>query len=162
MSQIAPPQQQQQKKNKKSFQMSLEQYRDLRERGFDRHRLGAQVLLGNKLNMKPPNQEKMEKEGLKQWPGEFQEAYGILGGYPEIDRVNRHTLASGITAALLRPVGNPVPKEMTILSIAEQQLPDSDQWYEMFQNPKAASWPDPFLFRPETYGLKLEKEKERA
>jgi hypothetical protein len=139
--------------------MSLEQYRDLRERGFDRHRLGAQALSGNAINPKPPNQEKMEKEGLKKWPGEFQEAFGILGGYPEIDRANRHTLASAITAALLKPVGNPVPKEMTILSKAEQQLPDSNQWYYMFENPKAASWPDPFLFQPETYGLKLEKEK---
>lgn len=62
--------------------MSLEQYRDLRERGFDRHRLGAQVLPGDSINPKPTNQEKMEKEALKQWPGEFQEAFGILGAYP--------------------------------------------------------------------------------
>jgi hypothetical protein len=117
------------------------------------------VLPGDSINPKPTNQEKMEKEALKQWPGEFQEAFGILGSYPEIDRANRHTVASAVTAALLKPVGKPVPKEMTILSKAEQQLPDSDQWYEMFETPNAASWPDPFLFRPETYGLKLEKEK---
>lgn len=139
--------------------MSLEQFRDLRERAFDRCRLGAQVLAGNSINPKPPNQEKMEKEALKRFSGEIQEAFSILGGYPEIDRANRHTVASAITAALLKPVGDPVPKEMTILSKAEQQLPTSDEWYEMFANPGPASWPDPFTFRPAEYGLEVEKSK---
>ena len=142
--------------------MSLEQYRDLRERGFDRHKLGAQVLEGNAINPKPTNQEKMEKDGLKQWPGEFQEAFGILGGYPEIDRSNRHTVASGIVASLLQPAET-LPKECTILSKAEQQLPDYDQWNELFRGDQKgpAAWPDPFTFRPEAFGLTLDKEKEK-
>mmetsp|Transcript_120049 Transcript_120049/g.336101 ORF Transcript_120049/g.336101 Transcript_120049/m.336101 type:complete len:415 (-) Transcript_120049:67-1311(-) len=135
------------------YKMSLEQYRDLRERGFDRHRLGAQVLEGNAINPKPSNQEKMEKEGLKRFSGEVQEAFGILGGYPEIDRANRHTLASAITAALMKPADEFRYKEYTILSKAEQQLPTSDEWYEMFANPQAASWPDPFTFRPSEFGI---------
>lgn len=136
--------------------MSLEQYRDLRERAFDRHRLGAQVLEGNAINGKPSNQEKMEKEGLKRFSGEVQEAFGILGGYPEIDRANRHTLASAITAALMRPAED-FPKELTILSKAEQQLPTSEEWYEMFSNPGPASWPDPFTFRPAEFGIEAEQ-----
>lgn len=137
--------------------MSFEQYRDLRERGFDRHKLGAQVLEGNSVNPRPPNQEKMEKEALKKYPGEIQEAFTILGGYPEIDRANRHTIASAVTAALMKPVGEPIPKEMTILSKAEQELPTSGEWYDMFANPASASWPDPFTFRPDTYGLEVEQ-----
>lgn len=100
----------------------------------------------------------MEKEGLKKWPGEIQEAFGIFGAYPEIDRANRHTVASAITAALLKPAdAEGMPKEMTILSKAEQQLPDSEEWYSMFANPGPASWPDPFTFRPEALGLDVEK-----
>ena len=133
--------------------MSLEQYRDLRERGFDRNKLGAQVLPGNSINFQPPKQESMEKEALKNYPGETQECFQILGGYPEVDRANRHSVASGITAALLKPVGEPVPNEMTILSKADRELPTSDEWFEMFENPQAASWPDPFTFRPSQYGL---------
>lgn len=144
------------------MQMSLEQFRDLRERGFDRHRLGAQVLEGNNINGKPPNQEKMEKEGLKKYSGEIQEAFGILGSYPEIDRANRHTVASAITAALLKPADEDImPKEFTVLSKAEQQLPTSDEWYEMFANPGPASWPDAFTFTPSAYGLE-EEEKANA
>jgi hypothetical protein len=135
--------------------MSLEQYRDLRERSFDRYRLAAQVLPGNAVNPKPPNQEKMEKEGLKQYPGEIQEAFQILGAYPEMDRANRHTIAAAVTASLMKPVGEPVPKEMTILSKATGELPTPEEWDAMFQNPQTAAWPDPFLFQPTEFGLEV-------
>ena len=137
--------------------MSLEQYRDLRERSFDRYKLGAQVLEGNAVSPKPPNQEKMEKEALEKFPGEVKEAFSILGGYPEIDRANRHTVAAAVTASLMKPAEEGVPKEMTILSKAISELPTSEEWDEMFQNPGAASWPDPFLFQPEEYGIEVAK-----
>jgi hypothetical protein len=106
--------------------MSLEQYRDLRERGFDRYKLAAQVLPGNSINYKPPNQEKMEKEALKKYDGDVAEAFCILGGYPEIDRSNRHTLAAGIVESLQKPIGEDMPKEMTILSKAISEFPTSE------------------------------------
>lgn len=62
------------------FQMSLENYRDLKERSFDRYRIGAQVLNGDVINVKPPNQEKMEKEAINK--GEYLEAFRAAGGYP--------------------------------------------------------------------------------
>lgn len=136
--------------------MSLEQYRDLRERSFDRYKLSPQVLLGNAINPKPPNQEKMEKEALKKYPGEIQEAFKILGAYPEIDRANRHSVAAAVTASIMKPVEEGiVPKEMTILSKATSELPNDEEWGEMFKNPGTADWPDPFLFVPESYGLEV-------
>jgi hypothetical protein len=138
--------------------MTLEQYRDLRERAFDRYKLAAQVLPGNSINSKPPNQEKMEKEGLKKYAGEVKEAFAIVGGYPEIDRANRHTLAAAVVQSLMKPVGeNSVPKEMTILSRALSELPTSEEWTEMFQNPQPAAWPDPFTFRPAEFGIEETK-----
>ena len=137
--------------------MSLEQYRDLRERSFDRYRLGAQVLAGNALNNRPPNQDKMEKEAFKELGGEIKEAFTILGGYPEIDRANRHTLSQAVVQSLLTPRGDPVPKECTILSKAVSELPSPEEWREMFTNPGAASWPDPFQFQPEKYGIEVKK-----
>ena len=136
--------------------MSLEQFRDLKERGFDRYRLGAQVLPGNSVNRKPPNQEKMEKDALKDLKGDTAEAFAILGGYPEIDRVNRHAVAAGVIQALMSPAGDPVPKEMTILSKSVPDFPTKQEWKEMFQNPGPASWPDPYLFDPEKYGIGVE------
>jgi hypothetical protein len=141
--------------------MTLEQYRDLRERSFDRYRLGAQVLAGNAINPKPTNQDKMEDQAFKSMKGAVKEAYAILGGYPEQDRVNRHTLASAVVASLFEPVQSSsdsgVPKEMTILSKATQELPSREEWKELFQNPEAARWPDPFTFRPAEYGIETEK-----
>lgn len=138
------------------YKMSLEQYRDLRERSFDRYKLSPQVLLGNAINPKPPNQEKMEKEALKKYPGEIQEAFKILGAYPEIDRANRHSVAAAVTASIMKPVEEGiVPKEMTILSKATSELPNDEEWGEMFKNPGTADWPDPFLFVPESYGLEV-------
>lgn len=136
--------------------MSLEQYRDLRERSFDRYKLSGQVLEGNSINPKPPNQEKMEKEALTKFPGEVREAFSILGGYPEIDRANRHTLASAVAQALMKPAED-LPKEMTILSKATSELNTPEEWDNMFQNPKVASWPDPYLFKPEEFGIEVEK-----
>jgi hypothetical protein len=137
--------------------MSLEQYRDLRERSFDRYRLGAQVLPGNSLNNRPPNQDKMEKEAFEKMGGEIKEAFNILGGYPEIDRANRHTVSAAIIQSLMSPRGDPVPKECTILSKATSELPSPEEWREMFTNPGPASWPDPFKFQPEKYGVEVKK-----
>jgi hypothetical protein len=129
--------------------MSLEQYRDLRERSFDRYRLGAQVLKGNAISPKPPNQGKMEDDALKGFGGEAKEQFQILGGYPETDRANRHTVAQAIVQSLMNPVGDGgVPREMTVLSKAVQMFPTDAEWKEMFQNPGPASWPDPYTFRP--------------
>ena len=47
--------------NERCYKMSLEQYRDLRERSFDRYRLAAQILEGDAVNKKPDNQEEKEK-----------------------------------------------------------------------------------------------------
>ena len=136
--------------------MTLEQYRDMRERAFDRYKLSAQVLEGNKINSKPENQEGMEKEALKKLPGNVKEMYPIVGDYPEIDRTNRHTLASGLVEILKRPASDTCLKECTILSKASSELPMGDQWSELFANPEAADWPDPYLFKPEKYGLNVE------
>ena len=136
--------------------MSLEQYRDLRERAFDRYRLAPQILEGNAINPKPSNQEKMEKEGLKKYKGEVTEAFQILGGYPEQDRANRHSVAGAIVASMAKPVGEPAPKEMTVLSKAESEFPTTEEWDELFKNPGPARWPDPFLFRPQEFGIEVE------
>lgn len=62
--------------------MTLENYRDLKERSFDRFRLGAQIIEGDAINPKPTNLEKLEKEAIKK--DELIEAYRIVGGYPEV------------------------------------------------------------------------------
>ncbi|KAG7344627.1 hypothetical protein IV203_019042 [Nitzschia inconspicua] len=146
------------------YKMSLEQYRDMRERAFDRYKLGAQVLLGNTINPKPSNQETMEKTALEDYPNEIREAFTILGDYPEMDRSNRHTVAAGIVQALQVYPTTPTassscPKEMTILSKARSELPSPEEWKAMFANPSAADWPDPYLFDPSAFGLQREKEK---
>jgi hypothetical protein len=133
--------------------MSLENYRDLKERSFDRYRIGAQVLIGDAVNPKPPNQEKMEKDAIRN--GEQLEAFRAVGGYPEIDRSNRHTVAQAVVQALLRPA-NSIPKEFTVLSKCESTLPKTDDWSEMFANPGPASWPDPFEFDAKNYGFEVE------
>ena len=135
------------------YKMSLENYRDLKERSFDRYRIGAQVLKGDAVNPQPPNQIKMEKDAIKN--GEQLEAFRAVGGYPEIDRTNRHTAAQAIVQALLRPASE-VPKEFSILSKCESKLPTQAEWDEMFANPGAASWPDPFDWDPTKYGFEVE------
>ena len=138
--------------NERTYKMSLEQYRDLRERAFDRNRLGGQVLIGDAINIKPSDQDGKEKRSLK---GEEKEAYQTRGGYPEQDRTCRHTLAQAVCEALSRPVRDvsasttddgSVPAECTILSTAEQSLPTGEEWAEMFANPGPATWPDPAKF----------------
>jgi len=137
------------------YKMSLENYRDLKERSFDRYRLGAQVLLGDATNVKPPNLEKMEKDAIKK--GEILEAYRCVGGYPEQDRANRHTIAHAAVQSLLRPVGpGGVPQEATILSKCNPNLPTVEEWEQLFGNPGAAKWPDPYEFKPEDYGFEVE------
>lgn len=138
--------------------MSLEQYRDMRERAFDRFKLGGQVLQGNQINIKPSNQESMEKIALQKFSNEIREAFSIVGDYPEMDRTNRHTVASGIVQAL-QVSAKDCPMEMTILSKARSELPSPQEWKDMFTNPQAADWPDPYLFQPSDFGLQLEKEK---
>lgn len=133
--------------------MSLENYRDLKERSFDRYRTGAQILRGDAINAQPPNQEKMEKEAIKK--GEFLEAFRAANGYPEIDRTNRHTIAQAVVQALMKPV-DAVPKEFTVLSKCDARLPTEDEWDAMFSNPGPASWPDPFAFDPTKYGFEAE------
>ncbi len=46
-------------------QMSFENYRDLKERAFDRYRLGAQVLEGDAVNVMPAKQPHLEKKLIK-------------------------------------------------------------------------------------------------
>jgi len=137
------------------YKMSLENYRDLKERSFDRYRLGAQVLLGDATNVKPPKLEKMEKDAIKK--GEILEAYRCVGGYPEQDRANRHTIAHAIVQSLLRSVGEGgVPQETTVLSKCDPNLPTGEDWGQLFENPAAAKWPDPYEFKPEDYGIEVE------
>jgi hypothetical protein len=133
--------------------MSLENYRDLKERSFDRYRIGAQVLVGDAVNPKPPNQEKMEKDAIK--VGEQLEAFRAVGGYPEIDRSNRHTVAQAVVQSLLRSADE-VPKEFTVLSKCDSKLPTGDEWSDMFANPGPATWPDPFEFDAKSYGFEVE------
>lgn len=133
----------------------------MRERAFDRYKLGAQVIAGNQINPRPSNQDTMEKEALKQYPNEVREAFSILGDYPEIDRSNRHTVAAAIVQALQLPA-SACPKEMTILSKARSELPTPEEWKDMFANPSAADWPDPYLFQPSDFGLAAAAEKEKA
>ena len=132
--------------------MSLEQYRDLRERAFDRYRLGAQVLLGDSLNRKSPSQSEREKRsGLK---GEALEAFRASGGYPEQDRTCRHTLASAVKHVVKRGIKGDMSveregkagREVTVLSKCEQKLPTEEEWANMFDEEKEAEWPDPDKF----------------
>uniref|UniRef100_A0A7S3PU37 Uncharacterized protein n=1 Tax=Chaetoceros debilis TaxID=122233 RepID=A0A7S3PU37_9STRA len=135
------------------YKMSMENYRDLKERSFDRYRIGAQVLTGDVINVKPPNQEKMEKEAINK--GEYLEAFRAAGGYPEIDRTNRHTAAQAVIQALMRPESE-VPKEFSILSKCVSSVPTTDEWDAMFESPGPATWPDPFSFEPTDYGFEAE------
>mmetsp|Transcript_37504 Transcript_37504/g.44741 ORF Transcript_37504/g.44741 Transcript_37504/m.44741 type:complete len:373 (-) Transcript_37504:67-1185(-) len=142
------------------YKMSLENYRDLKERSFDRYRLGAQVLLGDATNVKPPKLEKMEKDAIKK--GEVLEAYRCVGGYPEQDRANRHTIAHAVVQSLLRPVGEGgVPQEATVLSKCNPNLPTVEEWDQLFENPGPSKWPDPYSFVPEDYGIGIEVEGEK-
>eukprot|EP00536_Pseudo-nitzschia_multiseries_P004227 jgi/Psemu1/302441/fgenesh1_kg.69_\ len=134
------------------YKMTLEQYRDMRERAFDRYKLAAQVLSGNTINSRPADQDTKEKEALAKFPGNVREMFPILGEYPEIDRTNRHTLASGLVQAMMQPI-SVTGKEITILSKAASELPTEEDWMNMFENPSAAAWPDPFQFEPEKYGM---------
>lgn len=143
------------------YKMSLEQYRDMRERAFDRYKLSAQVLAGDSINPKPNDQESKEKDALSKLPGSVREMFTILGEYPEIDRSNRHTVASALVQLLMRPadesVAGPCAKECTVLSKAASELPTPEEWIGMFENPSTAAWPDPYKFDPELYGLAIEE-----
>lgn len=136
--------------------MSLEQYRDLKERAFDRYRLGAQVLEGDAINNKPKSQEQMEKDAFEK--DEFREAFRILNGYPEEDRANRHTVAQAVVQALVRDDGT-VPKQFSVLSKSVGAFPTEGEWDQMFSSPGPAVWPDPYKFDPVKYGV---GEKETA
>lgn len=139
------------------YKMSLENYRDLKERSFDRFRLGAQILLGDAVNPKPPDQEKKENDVLKN--GDYKEVFRASGGYPEIDRACRHTVAQAVVQALMRPtrgqftlhVTRSVPQEFTVLSKCVSALPTNDEWDAMFQDPTPAIWPDPNRFDPSQF-----------
>lgn len=137
--------------------MSLEQYRDMRERAFDRYKLAAQVLEGDNINVKPSGQDELEKTELAKYPSSTREAFSILADYPEQDRSNRHTVAAAITKMLQMPVGNgdgSVPKELTVLSKARSELPTDDEWVELLKPPYGpSSWPDPKEWKPAEYGL---------
>lgn len=132
------------------YKMSLENYRDLKERSFDRYRLGAQILSGDSINIKPPNQEKMEKEAIKK--GEYLEAFRAARGYPEVDRTNRHVAAQAVVQSLLRS-SRSIPKEFSVISKCETNIPTTEEWDVMFEKPMPAQWPDPFLFDPKNYGF---------
>lgn len=136
--------------------MTFEQFRDLKERAFDRYRLGAQILKGDTINPKPSEQEKMEKKAFKN--DEWREAFRILKEYPEEDRVNRHTVAQAVVQTLVRDDGA-VPREMTVLSKAVSAFPTEKEWDSMFESPGPASWPDPNKFDPVEYGMEVEEAK---
>ena len=113
-------------------------------------------------------QIKNPKKALKDYPNNVREMFTILGNYPEIDRTNRHTLASGITQLLLLDTSTSadtnkvVPKEITILSKASSEMNTPEEWKEMFTNPSTtggSEWPDPTKFEPEKYGIEKEPEK---
>ena len=137
--------------------MSLEQYRDMRERSFDRYKLAAQVLQGDTINPKPPQQDAEEKVALQDYPGPVREMFNIVGNYPEIDRSNRHTVAAGIVQALLLPTPSKENQEMTILSKASSDLTTPEEWRALLTNPARGTalpaWPDPTKFNPEEYGI---------
>jgi len=140
------------------YKMTLEQYRDMRERAFDRYKLAAQVLEGNTINPRPADQDSREKDALSKLPGPVREMFCILGEYPEIDRTNRHTLASGLVQVLQQPAEVGVcGKELTILSKAASEIPTAEEWTGMFEAPSKAAWPDPYKFEPEKFGLSLEE-----
>mmetsp|Transcript_1036 Transcript_1036/g.2596 ORF Transcript_1036/g.2596 Transcript_1036/m.2596 type:complete len:398 (-) Transcript_1036:191-1384(-) len=141
------------------YKMTLEQYRDMRERAFDRYKLSAQVLAGNAINPRPDSQDAEEKEALAKLPGNVREMFTILGEYPEIDRTNRHTLASGIVQVLQKPAtdGGVCSKECTILSKAASEMPTAEEWSSFFESPGPAAWPDPAKFDPEIYGMNIEE-----
>jgi len=132
----------------KMYKMSLEQYRDIKERGFDRYKLGAQILVGNTINRIPPNQEKIEKEALDK--PDWRETFTVVNGYPEQDRTNRHTVAQAVVQTLLRD-DNTYPKELTVLSKADSQFPSDNEWNALFDEPGPASWPDPYKFDSDKY-----------
>lgn len=142
------------------YKMSLENYRDLRERSFDRYRLGAQIIRGDATNPRPENLDLLEKDAIKK--DELIEAYRITGGYPETDSACRHVVAQAIVQALMRPTrgeftvdadSKSVPKEFTVLSKCDPSLPTVEQWDELFKTPDPASWPDPSKFDPSTLPL---------
>jgi len=139
------------------YKMSLENYRDMKERAFDRYRLGAQILLGDDINTKPANQNKLENQAISK--DIDREVFRATGGYPEEDRTCRHTAAQAIVQSIMRPTrgqfaiitdedshDKSVPKEFTVLSKCEACFPTQDQWDDMFRNPSAADWPNPALF----------------
>jgi len=138
--------------DEKMYKMTLEQYRDLKERGFDRFKLGAQILSGDTNNPKPPNQDKLENQALKK--DEYKEAFRVTSGYPEQDRANRHTVAQAIVQSLLL---ENVPKEFTVLSKGSSFFPSDKEWNDMFANPGPAQWPDPFAWDPVKNGGFQEK-----
>lgn len=145
------------------YKMTLEQYRDMRERSFDRYKLAAQVLEGDAINPRPKDQDSKEKDALNKLPGNVREMFNILGDYPEIDRSNRHTVASAIVQMLMRPadesVSGPTARECTVLSKAASELPTPEEWIDMFENPGPAAWPDPYKFDPTIYGMSIEEAK---
>jgi len=133
--------------NEEVYKMSLEQYRDLKERAFDRYRCGVQILQGDAVNQKPDGQSKLEEKALK---GEELEAFRASGAYPEQDRTNRHTAAYAIVEAYFRSnrgdfavdAAGTTPKEFTVLSKATP-ISDCAEWDAAFASPGPAAWPMP-------------------
>ena len=128
--------------------MSLEQYRDLKERAFDRYRCGAQIILGDSSNPRPPGQAALEEASLS---GEALEAFRASGAYPEQDRTNRHSAAYAMVEAYFRENRGDfsvdagegtTPREFTVLAKATE-IPDGEEWDELFKDPKPAEWPKP-------------------
>jgi len=132
--------------------MSLEQYRDMKELAFDRHRNGVQLIQGDGINVKPEGQKKLEEKNLK---GEALEEFRISNGYPEQDRSNRHSVAYAVVETYFRENAGELNvgdmegkclKEFTILATASALPTKTKEWDALFAQPGPAAWPDPETF----------------
>lgn len=110
------------------YKMTLEQFRELQDRSFDRLRLGANLLRGDAIRVPSP-EELAQEQALSD---EEKQERKDKEGYPEIDRTCRHTLVDGLLAMLRRPAANLA--ECTVLSARGDRLPDDAAWSQLISD----------------------------